>query len=104
MDAVLAQQRVLLQLSDLIADRECRLASSLSCSGLVLQPTNPFLRPAVERGVNGGPTRMQLCRHFPLTRSLLQGIEFSNKARNRCIQVPFVDRSEESSKERNSPS
>ena len=47
---------------------------------------------------------LELCRHFPLTGSLLQGIEFSNKVRNRCIQVPFVDRSEESAKERNSPS
>jgi hypothetical protein len=49
-------------------------------------------------------TYLQLCRHFPHTRSFLQGIEFSHEVRNRCIQVPVVDRSEESSKERNSPS
>jgi hypothetical protein len=47
---------------------------------------------------------LDLFRHIPHTRSLLQGIELGNKVRNRCIQVPFVDRSEESSKERNPPS
>src|SRR6266568_5203334 len=60
MDTEFSQQRILLELADLVGNFERHLARPFPCPGLLWESSGPFLSPTLKRRVNRGPTGLHI--------------------------------------------